>query len=282
MASLSKNPIQGVGLSLRACHYADILTNRPPVPWFEVITENYWSTSPVIRQNLMQIREQYPLALHGVSLSLGSTDPLNPDYLRKLRELTEQFSPAHISDHLSWSSWRGEYFHELLPLPYTESVILHVADRISQVQDALGRSILIENVSSYFTYQQSTLPEWAFIDTIAERADCGILLDVNNVYVSACNHGFDPKTYIDSLNPKRIRQIHLAGFQDRGTHLLDTHGAIVHEAVWDLYRYTIQRLGAIPTNIEWDQDIPEFSVLWDQASIARQIIQDAQKVALCH
>lgn len=265
--------IQNVGLGFRSCHYSYIIENLPAVPWFEIITENYLGKQGVALKQLQTLREHYPLVFHGVSMSLGSTDPLNIEYLQQLKHLSAVIKPAYISDHLCWTSVNGEYFHELLPLPYTEEAINHVGARIQQVQDFLGQQILIENVSSYLNYSHSTMPEWEFINAIAETADCFILLDVNNIYVSAHNHGFDASFYINQINTSRVRQFHLAGFLDCGTHLLDTHGAYVHEKVWSLYETALQRFGAIPTLIEWDNDIPSFSELLNEAAKAQRSIE---------
>jgi hypothetical protein len=264
--------IQNVGLGFRACHYSYIVENIPSVPWFEIITENYLGKQGVALKQLQILREHYPLVFHGVSMSLGSTDPLNAAYLQQLKQLSAVIKPAYISDHLCWTSVNGEYFHELMPLPYTEETIKHVTARIQQVQDFLGQQILIENVSSYLNYSYSTMPEWEFLNAIAESADCFILLDLNNIYVSGQNHGFDPSLYINKINASRVRQFHLAGFLDCDTHLLDTHGAQVHPQVWSLYETALEQFGAIPTLIEWDNDIPSFPELLNEASKAQKLM----------
>ncbi|MFT3741682.1 MAG: DUF692 family protein [Gammaproteobacteria bacterium] len=269
---LPSQQIQGIGLGLRACHYAEILAHRPSVPWFEAISENYLPNSPILRQSLIAIRQFYPMVLHGVGLSLGSTDPLNWHYLRQLKALAQCIHPAWISDHLSWTSFQGQYFHELLPLPYTEEAIAHVVSRIQQVQDFLGQQILIENVSSYLSYTDSGMPEWEFINAIAQQADCFILLDINNIYVSGHNHGFNPEHYLLSIDRSRVKQLHLAGFQDCQTHLLDTHGTAVAQPVWDLYQKAKQYLGDIPAAIEWDNAIPAFSELELERAKAYQAV----------
>ena len=206
-----------------------------------------------------------------MSLSLGSTDPLNDAYLRDLQTLIHRFEPAWVSDHLCWGSVGGHYAHDLLPLPYTEEALQHVAERVRAVQDRLGRQILLENVSSYLTFSHSTMPEWTFLAEVAERADCGILLDVNNVYVSAINHGFNPAEYLTALPAERIGQIHLAGHSDQGTHLLDTHAGPVSAPVWDLYRLALRCYGRVSTLIEWDERIPEFEELCAEAERARAV-----------
>jgi uncharacterized protein (UPF0276 family) len=223
---------------------------------------------------LERVRAARPLVLHGVSLSLGSTDPLNEPYLTALRELAARFEPAWISDHLCWGSIRGRYAHDLLPLPYTEEALHHVAARVRAVQERLGRRILIENVSSYLSFTHSTMPEWEFLAAIAGEADCGILLDVNNAYVSAVNHGFSAERYLDALPRERIGQIHLAGHSDRGTHLLDTHDAAVVPAVWDLYRHAVLRFGQVSTLVEWDDRIPELEEVLAEAERARAVEQE--------
>jgi uncharacterized protein (UPF0276 family) len=220
---------------------------------------------------LEKARMLAPVVLHGVSLSLGSTDPLNQAYLSELRALAQRIQPAWISDHLCWGSVGGHYAHDLLPLPYTEEALSHVVERVQVVQEHLGRQILIENVSSYLTYTHSSLTEWEFLAEIAQRANCGILLDVNNVYVSATNHGFDPYTYISALPVNHVCQIHLAGHSNYGSYLLDTHDGPVIPPVWELYRFAVQRFGRVSTLIEWDDKIPEFDEVCAEAERARTI-----------
>jgi uncharacterized protein (UPF0276 family) len=220
---------------------------------------------------LERARALAPVALHGVSLSLGSVDPLRESYLDELAALAARVEPAWISDHLCWGSVGGHYAHDLLPLPYTDEALTHVVERIERIQERLGRQILIENVSSYLTYTQSAMPEWEFLSEVARRSDCGILLDVNNVFVSATNHGFDPATYIAGVPAARVGQIHLAGHSDHGTHLLDTHDAPVRSEVWALYRTTVERLGRVSTLIEWDEHIPAWAELLAEAERARAI-----------
>jgi len=227
------------------------------------------------------VRAEAPIVLHGVSLSIGSTDPLNLRYLDELADLVARFAPAWVSDHLCWGSVGGHYAHDLLPLPYTEEALALVAERVRVVQDRLRRRILLENVSSYLTFTHSTTPEWEFLAAVAERADCGILLDVNNVYVSAMNHGFAPEAYIDGVPAERVGQIHLAGHSDHGTHLLDTHDAAVVPAVWDLYRYALRRLGRVSTLVEWDDRIPELEEVVAEAERARAIESEVLDVRAC-
>jgi uncharacterized protein (UPF0276 family) len=239
--------------------------------WFEVISENFMIRGGRPLAVLERARKQAPIVLHGVSLNLGGSDPLRASYLDELAGLIARFEPAWVSDHLCWGSIGGHYAHDLLPLPYTEEALEMTAARIRQVQDRLGRQILIENVSTYLTYRHSAMPEWEFLAAVAERADCGILLDVNNIYVSAMNHGFSGIEYIRRIPPQRVGQIHLAGHSDAGTHLVDTHDHPVPNPVWELYRLALQRCGRVSTLVEWDALIPEFEELADQAERARAI-----------
>jgi uncharacterized protein len=264
-------PYLGHGVGLRNTHFPDVLAGTARVDWFEAISENFMIRGGRPLRVLERARAQAPVALHGVSLSLGSVDPLSESYLDELAALAARVEPAWISDHLCWGSVGGHYAHDLLPLPYTEEAVGHVAGRIARVQERLGRQILVENVSSYLTYVQSAMPEWEFLAEIARRSDCGILLDVNNVYVSAMNHGFDPAAYIAGVPAERVGQIHLAGHSDHGTHLLDTHDAPVRSEVWDLYRMTIERIGRMSTLIEWDEHIPDFATLIAEAERARAV-----------
>lgn len=243
--------------------------------WFEVISENFMVPGGRPLEVLSGVRERYPIVMHGVSLSIGSTDPLNRRYLRELRDLALRFEPAWISDHLCWTGVGGRNLHDLLPLPYTEEALTHVARRIRQVQDALERHILIENVSSYMTFADSTMTEWEFLSRIAEEADCGILLDINNIFVSAFNHRFDANEYIDYVPAERVVQYHLAGHSDNGTHLLDTHDHPVCDDVWSLYTRAVRRFGAVSTLVEWDDNIPEFSELQATAEKARRIFNQS-------
>ena len=266
-----RGPIRGAGVGLRSLHHDTILRERPDVPWFEVLVDNHLAQGGVPLARLETIRADYPLTFHGVGLSLGSTDPLDARYLRRIKELIERYEPAWYSDHLCWISVGGLYAHDLLPLPYLEEAAHHVAGRIRQVQDFLGRRILVENVSSYLTFAHSTITEWEFLGAVAERADCGLLLDVNNVYVSAENHGFDARDYVAGLPADRIGQIHLAGHTDMGTHRLDTHDGPVIDAVWDLYRLAVRRFGRVSTLVEWDDHIPALDVVCAEAERARAL-----------
>ena len=266
-------PFLGFGLGLRPDHYPEVLESRPPVDWFEIISENYLVDGGKPLYYLDRIRADYPMVMHGVSLSIGGTDPLDLEYLASLKHLAARVEPAWISDHLCWTGTDGRNLHDLLPLPYTEEAVAHVADRIGRVQDFLGRRILLENVSSYLTYTDSHVPEWEFLAAITERADCLILLDVNNIYVSAHNHGFDPLAYLDGVPGKRVRQIHLAGHSHNGPLIIDTHDHPVPDPVWALYGEAIARLGPVSTMIERDDDIPPLDVLLEELAQARALAE---------
>jgi hypothetical protein len=263
--------MHGFGLGLRPDHYADFRSAPQRVDWLEILSENYLVPGGKPLAHLDAIRRDYPMAMHGVSLSIGSTDPLDEDYLRGLRALADRVQPAWISDHLCWTGVDGTNMHDLLPLPYAEATLRHVAGRVERVQERLGRRLVLENVSSYVAFAHDEMTEWDFLAELARRADCEILLDVNNVYVSAMNHGFDPRTFIDALPRARVRQIHLAGHEDRGTCLVDTHDHPVCEAVWDLYAHALSRLGAVPTMIERDDRIPPLAELVAELDRARAI-----------
>ncbi|HED17739.1 MAG TPA: DUF692 domain-containing protein, partial [Gammaproteobacteria bacterium] len=269
-----RNPLSGVGLGLRTPHYEFVEQHQPDIPWFEVLIDNYLVDGGEPIQHLTRVRENYPITFHGVGMSLGSTDPLNMDYLKSLRDMIERFEPAQVSDHLAWVSTQQTYMHELLPLPFTEEAIKHVSNRIQQVQDFLGQRILVENVSSYMQFRDSDCSEWDFLNEIVQRADCNLLLDINNIYVSAENHQFNAQDYLDAIPVSRVREMHLAGYEDRGTYLLDSHSRPVHQPVWELYKQALQRVGPAPTLIEWDQNIPDFNVLLEEAGHADAIARD--------
>ena len=264
-------PAIGFGLGLRTAHYEEILAGRCAVDWFELLSENYLVPGGKPLHYLDRIRADYPVVMHGVSLSIGSTDALDFDYLGALKALAERVSPHWISDHLCWTGVDGKNTHDLLPLPYTEEAVRHIASRVEAVQEFLGRRILLENVSSYVSYRESELTEWEFLAEIARRADCLILLDVNNIYVSAFNHGFDAERYLAGVPPERVQQIHLAGHSHCGDHIIDTHDAGVIDPVWDLYAKAIQRLGPVSTMIERDDHIPPFADLVAELDRARRI-----------
>jgi uncharacterized protein len=276
---LQELPPGSIGIGLRSQHHAEVLTTCPSIGWLEAHTENYLSDGGFHIDALMRIRERYPVALHGVGLSLGSSDPLDLEHLAKVAAAIRRFEPIFVSEHLSWSSVEGRFANDLLPLPYTEECVDHVVRRIIQVQVSLDRQVLIENVSSYLQLQPSCMPEWQFINAVAAESGCGVLLDLNNIYVSACNHGFDPHEYLRSINPSCVRELHLAGHtavQIEGRPLLiDTHGAPVCAEVWDLFRSALSHLGEIPTIIEWDTDIPALSTLLEEAHKADLITRSA-------
>ena len=271
----------GFGLGLRTQHYSYILEHRPKVDWFEAITEDYLVPGGKPLYYLNRIRELYPLVMHGVSLSIGSCDPLNRDYLKKVKMLAEKIQPAWISDHLCWTGINGLNMHDLLPLPYTEEAVKHVVDRVKQVQDFLGRQILLENVSSYIEYRDSNATEWEFLAAIAEQADCLILLDINNIYVSSVNHHFDPLDYLNAIPTQRVRQFHLAGHKNCGDYIIDTHDAPIIDGVWSLYEQAVKRFGRIATMIERDDDIPEFPVLFAELQQAKKIAKNIWKENVC-
>jgi uncharacterized protein (UPF0276 family) len=274
--SLMKNtyPKLGCGIGLRTQHFPDLLEHWPKMDWFEAVTENFMDTEGRPLHILEQVRKRYPVALHGVSLSIGSCDALNLNYLDKLKALVTRIDPVIVSDHLCWSGVDGYNLHDLLPLPFTEEAIKHIARRIESVQDFLGRQILLENVSTYVTYKHSVIPEWEFLVEVATRSGCGILLDLNNIYVNSKNHQFDPYEYIEAIPGNLVGQFHIAGHTDMGTFLFDTHSAPVIDPVWELYRFALTRWGQISTLIEWDEDIPSFERLSEECARARKIYQE--------
>jgi len=264
-------PPLGHGVGLRPRHFGRWFSERTPVDWVEATSENYLGLGGRPYAVLEKVRHDLPVVLHGVSLSIGATEPLDERYLASLRRLADRIEPALVTDHLCWGRHGGRYVHDLWPLPYTEEALAHVVARVARVQDLLGRRIALENVSSYVAYRASTLTEWEFLGALAERADCGILLDVNNVHVSARNHGFDPHAYLAGVPADRVVQIHLAGHEDKGAYLLDSHDAAVPEPVWDLYREAVARFGRVPTLVEWDDRIPELEVLVGESRKAAAI-----------
>ena len=267
----------GCGVGLRSQHFDAFLNNAVNIDWVEIISENFMMQGGRAHKVLDAIRRERPVTLHGVALCIGSHDAINPEYIRRLKALTERVEPAYVSDHLSWGSMHGTYVHDLLPVPMTEVSLKHVISRIKQVQDMLGRPLVMENVSSYIRYSASDIPEWEFVAAVAQGADCGILLDVNNVYVNAKNHGFDAKTYIEAMPKDRVVQLHMAGHTDCGTHLLDTHKGPIPQTVWSLYRSTLERFGAVSTLIEWDQDVPDIETLQGEAAQAQTIMHAVKR-----
>jgi uncharacterized protein len=263
------------GIGLRAPHYREVLETLPRVGWLEVHSENYFGAGGQPHAFLERLRSRYPLSLHGVGMSLGSTDALNVQHLDKLKALIHRYQPDLVSEHLCWSSVGGRHLNDLLPLPYTEEALSHVSERVMRAQELLGRQLLIENVSSYLQFSDSTIPEWEFVAAVAARSGCGILLDVNNVYVNSVNHRFDALRYLDAIPSAAVGEIHLAGYDDSGPCLIDTHGAPVTEPVWNLYREAVRRFGRTPTLIEWDTDLPALAVLLDEARKTDAILDQA-------
>lgn len=267
-------PAGARGLGLRGPHVDHILRHEPPVGFFEIISENYLACHGGRRRALAEIAERYPIVLHGVAMSIGSTDPLDMAYLAALDRLADAVRAPWVSDHLCWTGVLGVHTHELLPLPMTEDSLRHVIRRVRVVQDVLGRRLALENPSSYLEFTGSTMPEWEFLARLAEDADCGLLLDVNNVYVSSVNHGFDAGEYLAALPHHRVTQIHLAGHTDHGTHIIDSHDAPVAEPVWELYRQAVRLTGGVPTMVEWDDRLPEFAVLEAELDKARRVAEE--------
>ncbi len=270
-------PNLGVGIGLRTTHYARVLAERPAIDWFEVITENFLATGGRPLRVLEEVAAHYPVVFHGVSLSIGSTDPLDRDYLTGIKDLAARIQPRWISDHVCWTGVAGRNVHDLLPLPYTEECLRHVVARVRQVQDFLERPIALENPSSYVEFRASEMSEAEFLARLAEDADCALLLDVNNVYVSSKNHGFDPVAYVDALPAERVVQFHVAGHTDKGTHLLDTHSGTARAEVWDLLRHALERTGPRSILYEWDEDIPDLDVVHAEALRAREFLEVAAR-----
>jgi uncharacterized protein (UPF0276 family) len=271
--------LAGFGLGLRTPHYEAVLNEPHAIDWLEIITENYLVPGGKPLDYLERIRERFPMVMHGVSLSIGSTDPIDTDYLAGVRALAARIEPHWISDHLCWTGIDGRNLHDLLPLPYTEEALALVVARVGQIQDALGRQILLENVSSYLAFHESDMSEWEFLREVAARADCAILLDINNIYVSSVNHGFDALTYLQAIPTDRVRQFHLAGHSDLGGHLIDTHDHPIVEPVWNLYRAAVAQFGAVPTMIERDDNIPALSELVAELQIARDLCRSCDQRA---
>ena len=255
-SGFAKPAYLGFGLRLRSEHYSDLLEQSPPIAWLEALTDNYLVPGGRPLHYLERLRAHYPIVLHGVSLSIGSTDPLNLDYVRSVKALADRVEPAWISDHLCWTGVAGINLHDLMPLPFTEETVRHVVSRVHAVQEVLQRRLVLENVSTYVSFAADEMTEWEFLREIAVRADCGLLLDVNNVYVSSVNHGFDPLAYLRGVPVERVQQFHLAGHQSQGDYLIDTHDEPVCEAVWQLYAAAVARFGAVSTMIERDDNIP--------------------------
>jgi uncharacterized protein (UPF0276 family) len=280
-----KNPPQnfpdlGFGLGLRPKHYKHIFDNQPDVGWFEIISENFMDTGGRPRRNLDRILENYPVVMHGVAMSIGTVDPISSEYLTKLKKLIAEIKPAWISDHLCWTGVAHKNSHDLLPVPYTEEALKHIVSRIKQVQDFLERPIALENPSTYLEFKTSHIPEAEFIAQMAKDSGCHLLLDVNNVFVTCYNHRLDPKAYIDALSLDKVAQIHLSGHTNKGTHIVDTHDDHVVDGVWSIYKYVLHKADRVPnTMVEWDDNIPEFDVLYAELGKAKTAAIDAQNYA---
>ena len=268
-----EKPFLGFGLGLRTEYYETILASNPPVDWFEILTENYLVPGGKPLYYLDKIRERYPLVMHGVSMSIGSTDPIDWAYLESVKALSQRVKPNWISDHLCWTGIHGKNMHDLLPLPYTSESIDHVVARVKQIQDFFGHRILLENVSSYVSYKGSTMTEWAFLREISERSDCLILLDVNNIYVSSINHEFNPLDYIRAIPRERVYQLHLAGHSNQGHYIIDTHDAPIIDPVWELYKKALDHIGPVSTMIERDDNMPPMDELITELNYARKLAQ---------
>ena len=264
----------GLGVGLRTVHFSHILQQQPQVDWFEIISENFINSQGRARYVLEQLAERYRIVMHGVSLSIGSTDPLDFDYLKKLKRLAKEVNAGWISDHLCWTGVAGRNTHDLLPIPFNQQTLRHVVKRVRIVQDFLERPLVLENPSSYVTFRDSSMEEWEFITRIAEETDCGLLLDVNNVYVSCFNHDMDPVEFVSSLPHERIVQFHLAGHSNYTTHLIDTHDNHVIDPVWELYRLAHKLTGGVSTLLEWDAKIPPFPVIHEEVLKAKQFMSE--------
>jgi uncharacterized protein (UPF0276 family) len=285
MSDRQTNQIEGVGLGLRHRHFQEFIDDKPDVPWLEIHTENFFSADCSASNYLEKIRVDYPLSAHSVGLSLGSSSvdcPVREQHLQKIKETVDRLQPTLVSDHLSWSASDSvHYLPDLLPVPYTDEALNVMVQNIDHVQTVLKRQILVENPSSYLSFKDSSIPEWEFLSILAEKSGCGILLDVNNIYVNAHNHGFDPSYYLQQIPVKPVQEIHLAGYSVREIEgeevYIDTHGHRVYDSVWDLYVKAVDRFGAVPTLIEWDVDIPELSVLMEEKAKAEAVFAKAKK-----
>lgn len=267
--------VAGVGIGLRGVHLHEVLQTRPPIPWFEILADNYMTDGGPAADQLRAIRGHYPVTFHCVGLSLGGIDDLDAAYLHRLKGMHDRYEPAWVSDHLCFTRCNGRHYHDLLPIPYSEEALAHVAQRVMRVQETLGEAMLIENVSSYLRFHESSLSEAEFLAELCARTDCHLLLDVNNMYVNYVNHGVDPMIFLYQLPLESVRELHLGGYEDKGSHLLDAHNHPVSEPVWGLYRHCVQLLPQVPTLIEWDNDIPAFSVLRKEAERAERCRQAA-------
>lgn len=270
-------PALGFGIGLRPIHYQAIVDTLPTVDWFEILTENFLVEGGQVFYYLDKVCENYPVVMHGVSLSVGSVDPLNKEYLKKVKELAKRTQAKWISDHLCWTGVQGKNLHDLMPLPYTEEALQHVVAKVRQVQDFLGQRLVLENVSSYVAYNDSVMTEWEFLSQVAEQADCLILLDINNIYVSAKNHCFSAQDYLSGVPAARIQQFHIAGHYDAGDYIIDTHDQPIIAPVWDLYNEAVKRFGKVSTLLERDDNIPAFNDLLAELEQAKAYVDGNQE-----
>jgi uncharacterized protein (UPF0276 family) len=267
----TSDALTGTGLGLRSAHIARVLSEHPPIPWFEILADNHTASGGLIPRQLAAVRADYPITFHWVGMSLGGTNPLDYEYLRTVKRLIQMYEPGQVSDHLCFSSHASHQYHDLLPLPYTEEALQHVSRRIQRVQDFLGIRLLVENVSSYLNFRHSTLTEPEFLSALTEAADCDLLFDVNNAYVNEVNHGAPARDFLRHLPLERIREIHLAGYEDKGDYLIDAHNNRVSDPVWALFSDVIRQLPDVPVLIEWDNDLPTLDILLDEAARAEHI-----------
>ena len=274
--------LTGTGVGLRVEHFPQLLdSEHNPVPWVEILADNFLATGGTTLRNLERVASRYPMTFHCVGLSLGSTDPLNKTYLKRLKTQVNRFQPAIVSDHLAWVSVQNRYVHELIPLPYTQESLANIVSRIQQVQDYLQRPLAIENPSAYLSFKHTELSETEFLNELVNQTGCNLLIDVNNIHVSATNNGFSSTDYLAAIPAEAVVEIHLAGYETQAGYLFDTHGQRVHPPVWDLYQQALQHFGQMPTLIEWDTDIPTFDVLLDEVNKAQYYLNQSQAVSEC-
>ena len=273
-AGRTTKDLSGAGIGLRGQHIPGVIQGLPDVPWFEILADNHFAEGGLIPHQLAAVRSSYPITFHCVGMSIAGVDPLDMNYLEKIRALAEKYEPSWVSDHLCFTQYARHQYHDLLPFPYSEDSLIHVCERVNKIQDYLGRVLVVENVSTYLQFLDSSMTEAEFLKSLCHKTGCEILLDVNNAYVNEINHGIDARDFIRSLPSEHIREVHLAGFEDRGEYLIDAHNNLVATPVWTLYEYLVQQHGVKPTLIEWDNDIPEFSVLLEEAQRAEIILSE--------
>lgn len=279
-ADVSEKIPTGAGIGLRGQHIPEVIQKLPEVPWFEILADNHLAEGGLIPRQLAAVRSSYPVTFHCVGMSIAGVDPLDMAYLEKIRNLAEKFEPAWVSDHLCFSQYGDHQYHDLLPFPYTEQTLHRIGERVMKIQDYLDRPLVIENVSTYLQYRESTISEAEFLKALSDKTGSEILLDINNAYVNEINHGIDASEFILSLPADKIREIHLAGYEDRGEYLIDAHNNRVSNAVWDLYSFFVQQCGGRPTLIEWDNNIPSFDVLSQEAQHADRIVSSITDMSL--